>query len=141
MKDKPLILVAEDNSGDVYLIREALSDSNFPCELSAIDDGEEVIRYLQSLDSDANRPVPDLILLDLNLPKRSGEQIFEYLKSSPRSAPVPVLVITSSDSPTDRERAALLGAAAYFTKPTDLDKFFTIVQVIRDILQSRPPRA
>jgi DNA-binding response OmpR family regulator len=129
------ILLAEDNSGDIFLVRRALVKQHIHCDLIIIDDGEAAMRYLDSVDaSQEPHDCPDLILLDLNLPKRSGSQILERLKDSPSCRNVPVIVLTSSDSPRDRMEALRLGAAHYFCKPTDLAEFMALGKVIQDII-------
>jgi CheY-like chemotaxis protein len=129
------ILLAEDNSGDVFLVRRALQKHHIEYNLTLIEDGEAAMRYLNAIDA-ARDPedCPDLILLDLNLPRCSGSQVLESLKSSPVCRDAPVIVLTSSDSPHDRAKAINLGAAHYFCKPTDLAGFMALGQVVEDVL-------
>jgi len=130
------ILLAEDNSGDVFLVRRALQKHQIEFNLTLIEDGEAALRYLDTLDSGDPRDCPDLILLDLNLPRCSGSQVLETLKSSPTCREAPVIVLTSSDSPHDRAKVARLGAARFFCKPTDLAGFMALGQVVRDVMSS-----
>jgi DNA-binding response OmpR family regulator len=129
------ILLAEDNSGDIFLVRRALVKQHINCDLIIIDDGEAAMRYLDGVDTSQElNDCPDLILLDLNLPKRSGSQILERLKHSPSCRHVPVIVLTSSDSPRDRTEALRLGAAHYFCKPTDLAEFMALGRIVEDVI-------
>jgi chemotaxis family two-component system response regulator Rcp1 len=132
------ILLAEDNSGDVYLVRRALQKHQIDHDLTVVEDGEAAMRYLDATGSsgDANE-CPDLILLDLNLPRRSGSQILERLKSNPACRSAPVIVLTSSDSPHDRANAIRLGAVRYFCKPTDLAGFMSLGKVVSDVISRR----
>jgi|SRR5271170_4902278 len=137
-KERLKILLAEDNSGDVLLVRRALQKHQIEHELTVIEDGEAAMRYLEATGSSGNpEECPDLILLDLNLPRCSGSQILERLKSNPAYQNSPVIVLTSSDSPHDRAKAIDLGAARYFCKPTDLAGFMSLGQVVRDVISSR----
>lgn len=131
------ILLAEDNSGDVFLVRRALQKHQIDFDLTLIEDGEAALRYLGAIDSGDPGDCPDLILLDLNLPRCSGSQVLETLKNSPTCREAPVIVLTSSDSPHDRAKVERLGAAHFFCKPTDLASFMTLGQVVRDVMSSR----
>jgi chemotaxis family two-component system response regulator Rcp1 len=131
------ILLAEDNSGDVFLVRRALQKHHIDHELTVVEDGEAAMRYLDAAGSSADTTqCPDLILLDLNLPRCSGSQILERLKTNPAYRNPPVIVLTSSDSPHDRANAIGLGAARYFCKPTDLAGFMSLGQVVLDVMAS-----
>jgi two-component system, chemotaxis family, response regulator Rcp1 len=137
-QEKVKILLAEDNSGDVLLVRRALQKHQIEHELTVIEDGEAALRYLEVTGSSGDpEKCPDLILLDLNLPRCSGNQILERLKNDPVYQNSPVIVLTSSDSPHDRAKAIDLGAARYFCKPTDLAGFMSLGQVVQDVISSR----
>jgi CheY-like chemotaxis protein len=131
-----LILLAEDNAGDVFLVRRALAQYDVLHELLLAKDGEEALRLL-----DEGTRRPDLLLLDLNLPRLEGSQILAQVKSKPETAKVPVIILTSSDSPRERDRALALGASTYFRKPTDLQAFMRLGSLVRDLLQSEPSPA
>lgn len=119
------ILLAEDNPADVYLIEEALREHQVDFHITVAEDGEMAISML----SDGNLK-PDIVLLDLNMPKRSGGEVLDALRKS--SGPeIPVIVLTSSDSPSDREEALRLGATCYIRKPTGLDEFLEIGATIK----------
>jgi chemotaxis family two-component system response regulator Rcp1 len=129
------IWIAEDNPADVYLIEEALRRCEFTYCLATAANGEDMLNMIARLDQDSSESCPDLFLIDLNLPRRSGAEILAKIRQSSRCAKVPAIVITSSDSPQDRARARELGASFYFRKPADLEKFMAIGEVVRDFLE------
>ncbi|MGP0073400.1 MAG: response regulator [Bryobacteraceae bacterium] len=131
------IWIAEDNRADVYLIEEALRRNQFPYRLTTADNGEEMLKMISEVDSDPSQTCPDIFLIDLNLPRRSGDEILAHIRQSSRCAAVPAIVITSSDSPRDRARARQLGASFYFRKPADLEKFMIIGGIVRKFLETR----
>ncbi len=135
--EKYLIVAAEDNEADVFLIREALEHRKLACDLAVFDNGEAVVEFIDTLDRGEAR-VPDVILLDLNMPRKSGDEVMRHLRRSARCSSVPVVVVTSSDSPKDRDRAAKLGVSAYFHKPVELDKFLELGGLVKDLLEGRP---
>lgn len=119
------ILLAEDNPADVYLLREALgADDNSEIELIVVSDGEEALDFVAGRFPGV-RDV-DLVILDLNLPKSDGGDVLRGIRESGVMAAVPVVILTSSDSPRDREAAERLGADCYLTKPSDLDEFLSL---------------
>lgn len=128
------ILVVEDTEADVLLVREALEHAGLAFDLQVLDDGEKAVDFAESLDRDRTVSRPDLVLLDLNLPKKSGSQVLERLRQSSACGDVPVVVLTSSDSPKDRAQVAQLQASLYFRKPSRLDEFMKLGEVVRQIL-------
>lgn len=126
-------MLAEDNPGDVYLIREALQLQDFEFDLVVQQDGEQMLAFLDRIEA-GEAPCPDLVLLDLNLPKRSGETLLERMRESPLYAQVPVIIVTSSASPRDRETASRLGASSYFQKPSDFEEFMRLGAIVRLLL-------
>lgn len=133
----PEIWLAEDNPADVYLIREALKQYGVACSVRVASDGKEVLMLLTS---GAALP-PDLIILDLNLPRHDGIEILQTLRSSEEIANVPVVVLTSSDSPRDRQTATDLGATRYLRKPSNLDHFLELGAVFKELLERPAPDA
>ena len=125
------LVLVEDNPGDVYLIRRALDAENLSYDLSVASDGEEAIDYVTKCEAAAHEI--DLVLLDLNLPRRGGSEVLERIRSSSRFQRVPALLLTSSDSPQDRERCLRLGASAYFRKPSNLADFMRIGKMVKDL--------
>ena len=131
------IWIAEDNPADVYLIEEALRRHEFTYRL---DDGRQWRRHVEHDREARPEPAescPDLFLIDLNLPRRSGDEILARLRHSSRCSQVPAIVITSSDSPQDRARARELGASFYFRKPADLERFMAIGGIVRKFLETQ----
>lgn len=137
MNDTLRILVAEDNPGDVELVREALREYNVDCKLYVARDGGEVEQYLERLGKYEDAPRPDLLLLDLNLPKAHGFELFQMFRAHAQCTATPVVIMTSSSAPRDRERAAALGAARYFCKPCELAEFLKLGSVVRDVVHER----
>ncbi len=127
---KLMLLLVEDNPADVFLVREALREEGLDCDLEVVNDGEQAIQYFERVDA-GSHSTPDLVLLDLNMPRVGGEQVLNRLRESGPCAEIAVVVMTSSDSPRDRQRAADLGAAEYFRKPTNLDEFMAVGKLVR----------
>jgi CheY-like chemotaxis protein len=140
----PEILLAEDNPADVYLIREALRHHSVTCNLRVAADGKEVLAILSGEGPPAGAVAPDLIILDLNLPRHDGIEILQTVRGTDRMAYIPIVVLTSSDSPRDRELATQLGATRYLRKPSSLDQFLDLGAVFKDLLatpgKSLPPQ-
>jgi CheY-like chemotaxis protein len=126
------ILLVEDNPGDVRLTQEALRDGDRPVRLQVVVDGEAALSYLRREDGYQDAPRPDLILLDLNLPKRDGRQVLEDVKSDPNLRQIPVVILTTSRAEQDIVAAYNLYANCYIQKPVDLNQFLNIVRAIED---------
>ncbi|HXE56359.1 MAG TPA: response regulator [Gemmatimonadales bacterium] len=126
------ILLVEDNPADVRLIEEAVRDAEIPGRIHAVRDGEEALDFLFRRGAHAQAVRPDLVLLDLNLPRKDGYAVLEKLKADPRLRRIPVVVLTTSASESDIRRAYDLHANAYVTKPVSLDRFLHIVRSIED---------
>lgn len=126
------VLLVEDNPGDVRLTREALRDGKVHNNLSVVPDGVEALAFLRRQGKYADAPRPDLILLDLNLPKKDGREVLEDIKTDPALQRIPVVVLTSSEAERDIAQAYALHANCYITKPVDLDQFITVVKSIED---------
>jgi CheY-like chemotaxis protein len=122
------ILLAEDNPADVYLLREALNSRTGAGQVNLIvvTDGEQAMDYVQRRGQFGAALTPDLIVLDLNLPKSDGSDVLRCVREQSEFRTVPVVVLTSSDSPKDRSVAEKLGADCYITKPSDLDAFLAL---------------
>jgi len=128
------ILLIEDAEADVFLVREALKNVGLDFELNVLDDGEKAIQFIDELDRQPGASCPHLVLLDLNLPKRSGDQILAHMRHSERCKDVPVVVVTSSDSPRDKAEMSRLGATRYFRKPSRLDEFMRLGPLVRELV-------
>ena len=127
-------VVIEDNAADVYLIREALKQEFAGVELEVFDNGEEASRLTDRLRNECSAR-PDIILLDMNLPRCDGKEVLQKLMQMPEMQRAPVIVITSSNSPNDRDDCLTLGAACYFRKPSELSEFMKIASVVKDLVK------
>src|ERR1700732_709278 len=124
------ILLVEDSPGDVRLTREAFKDAKVLINLHVASDGAEAMAFLGREGKHANDPRPDLILLDLNLPKKDGRTVLAEIKGSPSLKTIPVVILTTSDSEADILKSYLLHANGYITKPVNLDGFLRVVKSI-----------
>jgi CheY-like chemotaxis protein len=132
-KRRFIVLVAEDNSTDVLLLKEAIEIHCLPIELHVVDDGEKALSFIFKPEHDAAAPFPDIVIIDLNLPRRSGLEVLRRVRKSKLGEKLPVVVFTSSDSVDDRERVAALGVTRYFRKPADYEKFLEIGEILRAV--------
>ena len=126
----PEILLVEDNPGDVLLTREAFNQTKIPCHLSVVGNGAEAIRFLCRQGDYGTAPRPDLILLDLHLPRKAGHELLAEIKSDAHLKAIPVVVLTTSVSESDIAKAYSLHANSYIAKPTDLDGLCAVVEAI-----------
>lgn len=124
------ILLVEDNPGDVRLTMEALKDASVVNHLNVVRDGVEAMEFLHRHGQFEHAPRPDLILLDLNLPKKDGRQVLKEIKSDDTLKRIPVVVLTTSRAEEDILKAYDLSANCYITKPVDLDQFTQVMQAI-----------
>lgn len=124
------VLLIEDNPGDIRLTQEALKEDRLKVNLYVTTDGEEATQFLHKQGKYADSPKPDLILLDLNLPKKDGRQVLKDIKSDPVLKSIPVAILTMSSAEEDILQSYRLQANCYITKPMDLNKF---MQVIKEI--------
>jgi chemotaxis family two-component system response regulator Rcp1 len=124
------ILLVEDNPGDVRLTREALREGKVYNNLHWAKDGVEALEFLRRAGRHANAPRPDIILLDLNLPKKDGREVLAEIKGDDQLKQIPVVILTTSKAEEDVLRSYALHANCYITKPVDLDKFILVVKSI-----------
>jgi len=124
------VLLVEDSPGDVRLTREAFKDTKVHVNMHVAYDGVEAMAFLRREGKHADAPRPDLILLDLNLPKKSGREVLEEIKEDPILMSVPIVILTTSSSEQDILRSYLLHANCFITKPVDLDGFLKVVKSI-----------
>lgn len=134
------ILLGEDNPADVYLVREALREHGVDCALRVASDGAEMLRMISSEQALAEAQHLSLIILDLNLPRHDGSEILQRLRETRELADVPVVVLTSSDSPRDRLVASQFGAACFLRKPSNLEQFLSLGAVFKDLLEQKKTR-
>jgi len=126
------ILLIEDNPGDVRLTQEAFKEGRKNVTLDVVMDGVEAINYLYKNGQYSDKKSPDLILLDLNLPKMDGREVLQRVKSDDNLRRIPVIVLTTSDADQDILKSYNLHVNCYLNKPVDFDKFFDIIQKIED---------
>jgi CheY-like chemotaxis protein len=126
------VLLVEDDPGDVLIAKEALKASRLKSRLTVVPDGVEAIAYLRRQDGYAEAERPDLILLDLNLPRKTGHEVLAEVKSDPALRKIPIVVLTTSGAVEDVERSYDLHANVYVTKPVDFDHFTEVVKQIDD---------
>jgi CheY-like chemotaxis protein len=124
------VLLVEDSPGDVRLTREAFKDAKMHVNLHVASDGAEAMAFLGREGKYANVPRPDLILLDLNLPKKDGREVLEEIKESPTLKTIPVVILTTSASGADIQQSYQRHANCYITKPVDLEGFLKVVKSI-----------
>lgn len=138
------ILLVEDNPGDVRLTIEALKETKVMNNLSVVVDGEEAMDYLKQRGQHADATKPDLILLDLNLPKKSGREVLEEIKQDEELQTIPVVVLTVSQAERDIVKSYQLHANCYINKPIDLDQFVEVIKAIEEFwltIVKLPPRS
>lgn len=128
------VLVIEDNSSDVFLLQRALNQQNFQFELTHLADGGQALAFIRKEGTYEHAPIPDLILVDLNLAKYDGEDILREIRAAKHLAGVLVCAWSSSQSGRDRARLMDLGVAHFVTKPAGLDQFLEIGKLIKDLL-------
>jgi CheY-like chemotaxis protein len=135
------VVVIEDNPADVGLLKMALDNADMHCELTVIADGAEAIAFSQQRGKYAGTPPPELIVLDLNLPKYDGPEILEAMRMNRAFDDVPVAVLTSSSSPHDRAKTEAFHISQYISKPPDLDEYLQLGVLLRDLLIANKSRA
>jgi CheY-like chemotaxis protein len=134
---RPRITLIEDNAADVFLIKKALQAKNIDCDVTHFEAGDQALAALMLNNAD----LPDLILLDLNLPRTDGLDILRAIRTRPRLANIPVAIMTSSEASSDKHRASALGAVRYIMKPPELEDFLTQVgDAISDLLFAKSDR-
>jgi CheY-like chemotaxis protein len=137
------VLLVEDDPGDVLLVEEAFADAGAARALSVVGDGVRALAFVRAEGEYANAPRPDLVLLDLNLPRKNGREVLAEIKSDGALATIPVVVLTTSEADEDILRSYELHANAYVTKPVDLDRFVATVHRIDEFfidVAQQPPR-
>jgi CheY-like chemotaxis protein len=131
------IVLVEDNPSDVYLLKMALQENHIPFALTHFETGEDALTALLR-EGGEGALLPDIILMDLNTPRSEGMEILKALRQAPGLVEVPIGILTSSEAPTDRQRAALLGVTRYIRKPPELDDFLQQVgQGVKELLRER----
>ena len=127
------ILLAEDNPADVRLLQEAFKESHLESSLSVVPDGVEALAFLRHEGRYAAAPRPDLLVLDLNMPKKDGREVLAEMKSDSQLWAIPVMILSSSSLLEDQQRTLALGAVRYIVKPREFSEFLRLVRVIEDL--------
>ncbi len=125
--------MVEDNPADAGLIREAFEEHGVHCEIILLTNGEQATEFFHGIDA-GKMPCPDLVILDLNLPRKSGREVLAAIRSSKKSSQMPIAILTSSDSKEDRQETAALGASRYLRKPSRLADFIALGAVFKAML-------
>ena len=128
------LLVVEDNPTDALLLRRALTEHGVDYEMVVVGDGEEAIEYLEK----CKGAKPELIIVDLNLPKEDGIEVLKVYRGSPSFIETQMVILTSSDSPSERQRAEIIGVDAYLRKPIELDAFLALGGTLKKLLEMPP---
>lgn len=126
------ILLVEDNAGDIMLIEEALDEAKVANEVSIANDGEKAIEFLKKNGGYSEAPVPDLIILDINLPRKNGFEVLQFIKESDELKHIPVIMLTTSSSERDIAKSYNSHANCYITKPVGVEEFLSAVTSIED---------
>ena len=142
--DRPIeVLLVEDDPGDVDLTKETLEDTKIKISLNVVEDGTIALEYLRKEGLYAEAARPDIILLDLNLPKKGGQEVLAEIKSDANLKQIPVVILTTSDAEKDIIKTYDLGASCYITKPVGLEQFTEVVNKINEFwftIVKLPPR-
>lgn len=137
------VLLVEDDPGDVLMTQEAFADYKIANRLTVVTNGEDAISYLRKREPYADAPTPDLVLLDLNLPRRDGREVLRDIKTDPELRRIPIVILTTSDAEEDILASYDLHANAYVRKPVDFEQFVAAVRAIDDFFITvvrLPPR-
>lgn len=124
------ILLVEDNEGDILMTSESIQEYDSSCRIDVARNGQEAIEKLQSYIDDPVLKKPDIILLDINLPRKNGHEVVAFIKNQPWLATIPVIILTTSSAPLDIQRAYQAHANSYLTKPTEADEFNKMVMAL-----------
>jgi CheY-like chemotaxis protein len=128
------ILIAEDSKADLFLIRAAIAAAKIDATLHVVNDGHRAVQFTEAVDANVEAPRPDLVLLDLNLPKKDGAEVLRHLRNSRSWKDVRVLIGSSSDSAREREAVESLGFVGYFRKPSAYTEFLKLGPLVGDLL-------
>jgi CheY-like chemotaxis protein len=131
---KVRILIIEDNAADVSLLRLALDSANVDCELRVLEDGGEGMAFIRQQGIYAGLPIPDLVVLDVNLPKKDGLEILASMRASALFGGVSVVVLSSSSWPRERAKMEQFGITRFIAKPADLDEYLKIGIILKELL-------
>lgn len=130
------LLIVEDSPADVFLVKEALKEEGLSCHMEVADDGEQAMHILDSVDA-GSRTAPNLLLVDLNVPRQNGTQVLQRIRRSPLYGNTPVVIMSTSDTAAERKKAFDLGASEYFCKPSSLKELMQLGRLVRRLLEER----
>jgi chemotaxis family two-component system response regulator Rcp1 len=133
------ILIVEDSKADALLIRRSLQAVGIDAELHFVHDGQQATQFFDRADTDDNAPCPDVVLLDLNLPKKNGDEVLAHMRRSRTCKDAAALVVTSSDCPRDRANIDVLVANGYFRKPSNYAEFLKLGPIVKRLLKQSIP--
>ncbi len=133
---RPQILVVEDSKADLFLIRQAIAAAQVNAAVTIVNDGHQAVEFIDKADAAQGASCPDLVLLDLNLPKKDGIEVLRHMRESVVCKNALVLVVTSSDSAGDREAVRALGFNGYFRKPSVYAEFMKLAPIVRELLKA-----
>jgi two-component system, chemotaxis family, response regulator Rcp1 len=128
------VLIVEDNPSDVCLIQRAIEGTKLLIDFHFATDGQEAVQFFDRADADPGKPCPDVVILDINLPKKQGGDVLKHMRSRSGRAQAHVIVVSTSDSERDREFMKELGADGYFRKPSDFDEFMKLGDLFKNVL-------
>ena len=128
------VLIVEDNQSDAYLIRRAIEGTNLPVDFHILRDGQQAVQFFDEATADPAKPCPDVVILDINLPKKPGGDVLRHIRSHSCCAQTYVIVVSTSDSERDRQIMKELGADGYFAKPSELDEFMKLGDLVKNVL-------
>lgn len=129
------ILLVEDNEGDILLTTEALESMTLENEVTVVKTGKEAIDYMAQTGKYEHKELPELVLLDINLPIKNGLEVLEVIKKSEKTKNIPVIMLTTSSSQSDQDAAAMLNANLFISKPIDMDKYQQVILSIEDFMR------
>jgi CheY-like chemotaxis protein len=124
--------MAEDDIEDQMLVKEAVNASDLDCNLIVVNDGEELVEYLNQSSRPNGEPLPDIILMDLNMPRKNGHEALAEIKSEPKLRRIPIIVLTTSNAESDIESTYDMGISSYICKPVSFDKLIALVNTLGD---------
>jgi CheY-like chemotaxis protein len=129
------ILIVEDNRADVFIIREALENAQIDADFHLVDDGKSATEFIDAVDQDHKIDCPDVVLLDLNLPKKSGSDVLRHLRESNRCKDALVVIVSSSDAPPDRNAVSGLSVAGWFKKASGYAEYMKLGPLVKNLLE------
>jgi CheY-like chemotaxis protein len=130
------ILIVEDNKADVFIIQEALENARIDAALRIINDGSSATEFIDAVDRGDETLCPDVVLLDLNLPRKNVDDVLRHLRDSTRCKDAPVMIVSSSDAPPDRNAVSGLSVAGWFKKPSGYAEYMKLGPLVKDLLES-----